>query len=69
MSKELKKFIVTFGSLTAFFALFAIVVVLFVTEHWIAAITLTVPGLAGLIAFMESDGIKLITKLWTEKAG
>jgi len=67
MSRELKKFLAIFVGLTAAFTLFGAIIALFVAEHWIIGIVVSIPAIAGLIAAIETDMPVLLFNLWTRE--
>jgi len=67
MSKELKKFLAIFLGLIVGFTLLGAIIVLFVTEHWIIGIIVTIPALAGFIAALETDMPIHLFNLWTKE--
>jgi len=67
MSKELKKFLAIFICLTVGFTLLGAIIALFVTDHWIMGIVVSVPALAGFIAALETDMPILLFNLWTKE--
>ncbi len=67
MSKELKKFIAIFAGLTVALTLLGAIITLFVTEHWIIGIIVSIPSVAALIAAVETDMPILLFNLWTKE--
>ena len=67
MSRELKKFIAIFASLTAALTILGAIIALFVTEHWIVGIVVSIPSIAALIAAVETDMPVLLFNLWTKE--
>jgi hypothetical protein len=67
MSKELKKFIAIFAGLTVGFTFLGLIITLFVTEHWIIGIIVSVPSIAALIAALETDMPILLFNMWTKE--
>jgi hypothetical protein len=67
MSKELKKFIAIFAGLTFALTLLGAIIMLFVAEHWIIGIVVSIPSVAALIAAVETDMPILLFNLWTKE--
>lgn len=67
MSKELKKFIAIFASLTAAFTILGAIITLFVTEHWVIGIVVSIPSVAALVAAVETDIPIHLFNLWTKE--
>ena len=67
MPKEIKKFLLIFSQLAALFTILVIVILLLVAEHWIIALCIAVPFLAGIIAYVETDIPKALNRMIVEK--
>ena len=66
MPKEFKKFVIIFGCSTVLFSLLAVVVALFITEHWVAGIVVGIPFVSLLLAGVEIDAVKLMISMWSD---